>query len=235
MNRESWNVRCQKKNNKDLSCLKLQASNFKNRGFTLIELLVVISIFIIITSIAVFSNSQFNSSVILSNLAYEVALSVREAQNYGISVHSASSGCSNEGCLNSSYGVDFNTNNNMQYILFNNLGSIGSNGLYTYANYTYISGPSTNAVTTFSLGHGFTIRSVNYSSDDTHWTSLINQPLDISFVRPNPNAIFYINGSQSLSTEEAEICIQDPTESHFRGIIVGSTGQISVVNDTSCN
>src|ERR1700722_20139604 len=109
-------------------------------GFTLIELLVVITIMTIITSIAVFSNAQFNSSIVLSNLAYEIALSVREAQDYGISVHSSlssspacSAGEGGESCFNNVYGVDFNTNTPSQYILFSNAGSLQGNGTYTYS------------------------------------------------------------------------------------------------------
>ena len=65
-------------------------------GFTLIELLVSIAIFIIITSVAVWNNSQFNSTILLTDLGYEIALSVRQAQVYGITVKAPAS------CISSS-------------------------------------------------------------------------------------------------------------------------------------
>lgn len=52
----------------------------KTKGFSLLELLVVISIFTIITTIALFNQGQLNSNVLLTNLAYDVALTVREVQ-----------------------------------------------------------------------------------------------------------------------------------------------------------
>ena len=90
------------------------------QGFTLIELLVTISIFIIVTSVAVFNNNQFNSSILLTDLGYQIALSVRQAQVYGITVKApascvvGSSSCS----FTSGYGIDFNINSKTSYILF---------------------------------------------------------------------------------------------------------------------
>ena len=57
-----------------------------NAGFTLIELMVVIAIFTLITTIALFDQGKMNSNVLLTNLAYDIALSVRQAQSYGIGV-----------------------------------------------------------------------------------------------------------------------------------------------------
>ena len=42
-------------------------------GFTLVELLVVIGIMLVISSMLLVRNSQFNSSILLRALAYEVA------------------------------------------------------------------------------------------------------------------------------------------------------------------
>src|SRR3954470_14945717 len=84
-----------------------------NKGFTLVELLVSIGIFTVITSMAVYSHAQFNGSVLLTNLAYEIGLSVRQAQFYGISVrqNAASS-------FDSGYGVHFDLATPTSYILF---------------------------------------------------------------------------------------------------------------------
>ena len=59
-----------------------------NRGFSLVELLVVISIFTIISSVVVFRQSKFSSDILITNLAYQMALEIREAQTYGIGVKS---------------------------------------------------------------------------------------------------------------------------------------------------
>ena len=57
-----------------------------NKGFTLIELLVCITIFVIMTALLLFKYGNFNQSVLLTNLAYDTALTIRTAQNYGLSV-----------------------------------------------------------------------------------------------------------------------------------------------------
>lgn len=55
------------------------------RGFTLIEMLVVLAIVIIITAIALSGQSGFSRTVSLNNEAYNIALSIRQAQSYGLS------------------------------------------------------------------------------------------------------------------------------------------------------
>src|SRR3989338_7579467 len=63
-----------------------------NRGFTLVELLVTLSLFVVLTTIVLFSQSKFNGSILLTNLAYDVAITVRQAQTYGVNVRETSSG-----------------------------------------------------------------------------------------------------------------------------------------------
>lgn len=53
-------------------------------GFTLIELLVVLAIIIIITSMVLVGFNRFGNKITLQNVTYKVALSIREAQLYGV-------------------------------------------------------------------------------------------------------------------------------------------------------
>src|SRR5579872_2305660 len=66
------------------------AANMKKRalqsGFTLIELLMVLVIMSLITIAFLENQSKFGSSTIMRSLAYQVALSLRQAQVYGTSV-----------------------------------------------------------------------------------------------------------------------------------------------------
>ena len=57
-----------------------------NRGFTVVELLVVVSIMVIMTTIVLFNYNKFNDSMLISNLAYDVSLTIRQAQTYGVAV-----------------------------------------------------------------------------------------------------------------------------------------------------
>ncbi len=58
-------------------------------AFSLVEFIVIISIFAIMAGIALFNFSGFNTTVSLNNLAHDIALTVRQAQVYGISATEA--------------------------------------------------------------------------------------------------------------------------------------------------
>ena len=54
-------------------------------GFTLVELLVSIAIIIIVTSMVLLRYDKFDSTILLKNAAYDVALTLREAQMRSVS------------------------------------------------------------------------------------------------------------------------------------------------------
>lgn len=56
-----------------------------NKGFSLLEFTVVIAIFGILSLIAVFNYRSFQSDTALKNLSYDLALSIRQAQTFGVS------------------------------------------------------------------------------------------------------------------------------------------------------
>lgn len=87
--------------------------NTKNysRGVTLIEMMVVLAIFGILLSIVVFNYNKFTDDTVLTNMAYEVALSVREAQLFGTAVKGQTSEFDNP------VGLYF-TPNSDSYVLF---------------------------------------------------------------------------------------------------------------------
>lgn len=78
------------------------------KGFTLIEMMVVLAIFLLISGITLANYPAFNSRVSISTLANGIAVSIREAQVYGVSVKNATTSTSSLG-LYPSYGVYFNT------------------------------------------------------------------------------------------------------------------------------
>ena len=58
----------------------------RQAGFSLIELLVVTGVIAVISGLMLVSNSTFGGQILLQNLAYDIALTLRQAQVYGISV-----------------------------------------------------------------------------------------------------------------------------------------------------
>lgn len=60
------------------------------RGFSLIEMMVVLIIFAILTAIVIFQYNKFNARILVTNMAYEVALQIREAQIFGLGARETS-------------------------------------------------------------------------------------------------------------------------------------------------
>lgn len=189
----------------------------RNGGFTLVELIVTVGIFAIISSVVLVRNSQFDNEVLLADVAYDVALSIRQAQNYGIHVL----GQGNE--FDKPYGVYFEAGENaVTYKLF-----LDVNGNYKYdSNQIDINGDE--ALETFTLGRGFSIaRICDFASDPTCGPKGQLSEVHIVFVRPNPDAIINADEEGNPGTTNVGIELVTP-RGGSRLITVQSTGQISI-------
>lgn len=182
------------------------------RGFSLIELLVVTGIFTVITGVVLANNAQFNSSVLLGNTAYDVALSMRQAQVYGLSTQSFG------GQFQLGYGVHFQGPG--EYLLFADLDED--------INKRYDAGID-QVVALYTLGRGHTIlRYCGTLSDGTEECSDNDAALthlDISFLRPNPDTT--ITGSTPSVYSSARVVLTS-RNGQTRTVSIQSTGQISV-------
>lgn len=181
-------------------------------GFSLIELMVSVGILAVISTVVLANHTQFNSSVLLGSLAYDIALSVREAQVYGLSVRSFS----NE--FQVGYGVRFSDAGSYAFFVDVN------------ANREYDDGTD-SIVRTYTLGRGhrvaqycgITSSGVEYCSDSA---SPITH-LDVVFLRPEPDAVISSNEPGVYSA--ARIVVSAPSGA-TRTVEIASTGQISVQN-----
>ncbi len=182
------------------------------RAFSLIELLVVTAIFTAITGVVLANNAQFNSSVLLGNAAYDVALSVRQAQVYGLSTQSFA------GQFQLGYGVHFQGGDS--YLLFADLDED--------KNRRYDAGVD-QIVELYTLGRGHTVlRFCGITSEGTEDCSdndAALEHLDVSFLRPNPDAT--ITGSGPNVYSSARIVLTSRAN-ETRTVTIQSTGQISV-------
>jgi prepilin-type N-terminal cleavage/methylation domain-containing protein len=188
-----------------------------NRGFTLTELIVVVAIITVVTSVVLASNSKYGGSVLLQNLAYDVALSVRQAQVYGISVRSF--GASN---FSVGYGMNFDVSSPISqttYILFADL---AGTGVY---NPNYI--PSENVPPSpYTIGRGYFISKLCAPAGTDSSTCTPVQKLDILYKRPEPDAIIRANGN-STKQSSGRIVLKSPRGDTL-SVVVSATGQISV-------
>jgi len=202
------------------------------RAFTLIELLVVCAIIIVISAVVLIDNNKFGGQVILENLAYDVALSVRQTQVYGIAVERFG-----QSTFTAGYGMHFSLSDPTHYILFADLEGTGVFDSGFPISQTYPTGEVVSP-SPYTLTQGYSIQSlctvpqVGGSSTCTPVTTI-----DIMFQRPEPNA--YISAAvtgapvsciQDLGfacNYEAQITLLSPRGATST-VVVDETGQISV-------
>ena len=174
----------------------------------------MIAIFGILTAIVTTNYSRFSNDVVLTNMAYELALSVREAQTYGVAV---------------SNRVDFDKNFGINFSL---VGSPKQTQVYTLfedisANYAYDFGSVCNKGTPaddecykqYTLQRNIQIVDLEVGSSCTDVNDLA-----IIFDRPSPEP--KINGNESV----AVITLKSPEGIH-RYVIIREYGQIYVDSD----
>lgn len=185
------------------------------KGFTLMELLVVVGIFVVVTSVVLTSNTRFGGVFQLQNLAYDVALTIRQAQVYGISVRQTEAGE-----FSSAYGVYFNQNDPVHYELFED--GNGSNFFDTGENVP----PSP-----YVIGRNFSIAKLCAPAGDSADTCSAATRLDITFKRPEPDAFIRANDLAALH-KNARIVFRSPRGDEL-SVIVEITGGISVQSDNN--
>ncbi len=198
------------------------------RGFTLVELLVVLAIIVTITGVLFTSRSDFNNTIILSNTAYDIALTIRNMQNYGIGSRTVGA------VKNVGYGVRFassvaDPSLKTFFVTFADIYPTPSTDPITRCHPVPVGEDETapNArpgncvydasqselVQTFALGNGITIG--NFCAKAGVWTcanayppNLVGlQSLDITFVRPNAEMTMMTNGIYSAVPPVTEACI----------------------------
>ena len=185
------------------------------RGFTLIELLVVTSIMILISGMILASNSSFGGTILLQNLAYDIALSVRQAQVYGTSV--ARYGNNNFGA---SYGLHFAASSPTTYVLFAD--AISANGLYD----------SGELVQSYSIDRGYTIKKLCSPAGTSIASCTAVTTLDVIFKRPDTDAIISVRGVSCLGApgncaQSARVVVGSP-RGDISSIVIENNGQVSV-------
>ena len=188
-------------------------------GFTLIELLVVTAILIVISSLILVNNGRFGGVILLENLAYDLALSVRQAQVYGISVRQFGSGNFSVG-----YGMHFAISSPTTYVLFAD--AISQNGLYDGCP----SQASCELVESKNIERGYYISDLCVATGGGSETCGISS-LDIFFRRPEPDAHISANGISGIGNPAAlqargRVILSSP-RGDSRSVVVEATGQIS--------
>ncbi|MDQ1299564.1 MAG: putative Type pilus pilin [Patescibacteria group bacterium] len=218
------------------------------RGFTLVEMMVVLAIIVIITTIALLGQSSFNRSMVLTDTAYTIAFSVREAQALGISSRAFA------GTQDAGYGIHFANLSPTSYKLFADTYPIAPGD----TQYTAICPGHPNVATsnpeakpgdciqtlesevvrTYSLNNGFRVS--GFCGRQSNGVQLCNgaiDALDIVYLRPNTQSVITgVNGGTRTALVDATIRVTSPDGVDERCIYVSRVGQVSVVQkgETEC-
>ncbi len=186
-------------------------------------MLVVLAIIVVVTAIALTSQSKFNQTLVLANTAYDVALSIRNAEIYGIGSRGLGTSA------NTGYGVDFRTLPSSTFIFFadtySNPGAADSCHPTTTpsapdakpGNCVYDSSRS-EAVQTYTLNNGIKVTNFCAVKNGTTYCASGGGSsatvLDIVFARPNTSASISVRSStQTLAQNMDSACltISSPT------------------------
>lgn len=180
-----------------------------------------------ISGIVLGNYNGFNTKILLSNLSYDIALTIRQAQVYGISVLQYSS-------VAQPYGIYVEDGTSAQgnatsFILFSD-----TNGNNAYDG-TAACSPGSECVDKYTIQRGNKISTFClYNNSSSTCSPNAPSNLDkmwILFKRPNPDAIFYgsaDSGTVVSSPNRATITVVTPDGATTKTITVLVTGQIAV-------
>lgn len=187
-------------------------------GFTLIELLVVTAIMALISGLVLVNNNRFGGKVLLQNLAYDIALSIRQAQQYGISVQQF------QGSYGAPYGLHFQispADGVSNFVLFADA-IAPADGFYTCPQ-----PGTTNCELVYStaMSRGYRIYDLCMTPAGAAEVCGLSS-LDITFQRPEPDAYIRSDVLSGLG-ESARIRVSSP-RGDTQDITVEANGQIAV-------
>lgn len=201
----------------------------KKAGFTLMEMVVSITIFTLITVVVLYNHSAFSNNILVTNLAYQVALTLREAQVYGLSSvgKEDTSGITN---FKVGYGVHFDTSSEdskKSFVFFSDVTDnkkydgdcADSNPNECVENIPITSGNKIEKICIHLIGDPDEIKSCSDVVSEL-------QMVDVVFKRPDTEASIYVE-NQETPINLVEIYVTS-TQKRQKKVTVLSSGQISI-------
>lgn len=201
-------------------------------------MLVVLAIIVTVTAVVITSQSAFNKTLILANTAYDVALSLRSAQTYGLGSRTAGI------TANAGYGLHFDASTPNTFTLFADT-SIAPGGSACHPT-SDASAPTaqpgdcvyeeSEKITTYTLGNGIFVNDFCAHTAVYGWSCTSNdggpRKLDIVFARPNPEPLIAVGDTYYQEILQACLELVSP-QGGARYVSVTASGAI-MANATSC-
>lgn len=173
----------------------------KNSGFTILEVLVVLGIVSLFTGMTIFSVVSERQSSSLFRSAQNLSLNLRRAQSYALS----SKNFKNSG-VPCGWGVHFNGQNSLSYIIFADSVPVGSD---CQNQDNKRNGDGSEDLETVKFESGIKI------------SSLTDDLSDVVFSPPTPTVVFYSSGRPEINI------VLVNRDAATRTVTVNTTGFIS--------
>jgi len=205
--------------------------------------MVVLAIIIVVMSIVFSSQSSFNKSLILANTAYDIALTLRSAETYGLTSRGAGA------VSNAGYGVHFQKGMPGSFIFFadtspnpnasncHGLPAGGASAPDAQPGDCIYTADQDQKVNDYTLGNNITIS--DFCSFSGSWSCAYANggglnSLDIVFARPNPDTFISENGLYSKLFPRTAACLSVTSlQGGARYVSVAASGEITA-NAISC-
>lgn len=220
------------------------------QGFALLELLAAVVIFGLITFFVLFSYTRVSEQLFMSILAYETALSFRQAQSYGVSVHEFNP-YTGEGIgapyFDAAYGIHFGATTDTRFVLFADADQSKSYNAGSDIESGCVSVVGGECVSVYRIERGNRIEKFcgvlptdggrdvpdSQKREECNVNSLpAGNPsityLDVTFLRPNPDAVIRTNQSGVGERYKAARVYLISRNGVRRIVEVMTTGQISI-------
>jgi len=184
------------------------------KGFTLIELLTVMAIFAVISASVLANYKDFGQNSLLKNLAYNISLTIREAQVSGLTGRNVETSA---GGYYYAYGMYFSKSSPKNFIFFRDNQASGNP-------YVYDSGAET--IKTYDIKGRFRITDLCvYQPGGSTCDSVPD--LNIVFKRPEPDAYIRESSHGGFKSRAKIEVTADNGRRYY--VDVGAAGYISVV------
>jgi prepilin-type N-terminal cleavage/methylation domain-containing protein len=194
------------------------------KGFTLAELIIVVAIIAIISVISMFNSAKLNSSILLSNTAYEIGLIIRDAQISGLGVKVISS---SGNATTSNQGIFFDISTPEKIIFFADL---NKNDKYDvgigeeWQVYNIENKRAGKILSICKIGPNNTIcKPISNGGDITNL-----QNLNVIFKRPNPESYFYYNDGNNKEYSGSVVINIGFDPGDCRSILIYKTGAVQI-------
>lgn len=199
----------------------------------------------LLTTTLLVKNSQFKGNIVIGNVAYQLALTFREAQAYGVNVRGVdnpSADPSKPYIYTTPYGVHFDSTQDSSYLLFGDTLPAAAQGSSAMGDRKYTSefGTADVLVRTYQMPFGSTVLKFctkkalqdpvcgGGGASEISW-------LDVTFLRPQLSAAIRDSSRPELPASEryadSAVVFVKNTQGVCKAVKVTKVGQVTVVED----